>query len=248
MADLHIHSTLSPCGSLEMAPKAIVNKAKEKGINLIAVTDHNSFENAYYVEKAAKSAEIFAFYGMEVQSREEVHVLAIFDIYDKLEAFGKIVYENLPFVPNNPEFFGDQVVVDENDEIIRFEEKLLINSVSLSLEEVVDLIKEHDGLAILSHVNASHFSIISQLGFVPEGLKVDALEVKYDTKPEEIESLGIYKNYPVITSSDAHYLKDIGRGYTIFEMEKPTLVEIRKALSRLENRNYSAFGKHGRIL
>ena len=231
-----------------MSPKAIVNKVKEKGINLIAITDHNSFENAYYAGKAARSAGIFAFYGMEVQSREEVHILAIFDIYDKLEAFGKIIYENLPSVPNNPEFFGDQVVVDENDEIIRFEEKLLVNSVSLSLEEVVNLIKDYDGLAILSHINASHYSIISQLGFIPKGLKVDALEVKYDTKPEEMIGLGISNNYPIISSSDAHYLEDIGRGYTIFEMEKPTLEEIKRALLGLEGRKYSAFGKHGRIV
>lgn len=248
MADLHIHSALSPCGSLEMSPRAIVEGAFSKGINLIAVTDHNSFQNAYFTGKIASKFGIHVLYGIEVQTAEEVHVLAFFDTFELLEKFGEIIYEHLPDVPNNPEFFGDQVVVDENDEVIRFEEKLLINSVDFTIDEVVNLVKSYDGLVALSHVNASHFSVVSQLGFVPEEVGVDALEITYDLRSEELETLNLPRKFPVITSSDSHYLADIGRGYTVFFLESPSVEEIKKALTKSEGRYYMAFGKHGRIV
>ncbi|MEO0230173.1 MAG: PHP domain-containing protein [candidate division WOR-3 bacterium] len=248
MADLHIHSALSPCGSLEMSPKAIVESALKKELNLIAVTDHNSYENAFYTGKIANKYGIQVLYGMEVQTSEEVHVLAFFDTFESLENFGKVIHEHLPDIPNNPEFFGDQVVVDENDEIVRFEEKLLINSVDFTIDEVVSLIKSYGGLSVLSHVNASHFSIVSQLGFVPQEVSVDALEITYDLRPEDLEALNLPQKFPVITSSDSHYLADIGRGYTVFFMESPSIEEIKKALTKSEGRDYMVFGKHGRIV
>lgn len=231
-----------------MSPRAIVESALSKGLNLIAVTDHNSYENAYFVGKIADKYGIYVLYGMEVQTAEEVHVLAFFDTFELLEKFGKVIYEHLPDVPNNPEFFGDQVVVDENDEVIRFEEKLLINSVDFTIDEVVSLVKSYDGLAVLSHVNASHFSVVSQLGFVPEELGVDALEITYDLRPEELETFNLPQKFPVITSSDSHYLADIGRGYTVFFLENPSVNEIKKALTKSEGRDFMVFGKHGRIV
>ncbi|MDI6850519.1 MAG: PHP domain-containing protein [bacterium] len=250
MADFHIHSALSPCGSLEMSPKKIVETALQKGINFIAITDHNAYENSAQLSKFVEKKLISALYGMEVQTSEEVHLLALFDSVEKLKEFGKIVYEHLPNIPNNPDYFGDQVVVDENDEIIKFEEKLLLNSITLSMDEVLSLVKDYGGISVLSHVNATHFSIISQLGFIPENLNVDALEVMYNTEVSKINDKEIpgVSNYPIVMFSDAHYPEEIGRGYVVFNVEKPTVEEIKKALKGLEGRSYEVYGEKGRIL
>jgi PHP family Zn ribbon phosphoesterase len=250
MADFHIHSTLSPCGSLEMSPKKIVETAIQKGINFIAVTDHNAYKNSIQISKFVERNLIHALYGMEIQTSEEVHLLALFDSVEKVKEFGNIIYEHLPNVPNNPDYFGDQVVVDENEEIIKFEEKLLINSIDLNLDEVLNLVELYEGISILSHVNAAHFSIVSQLGFIPKNLKVEAVEVLYNTeaskiKNEEIPGVSLY---PVVTFSDAHYLEEIGRGYVVFNIEEPTVGEIKKALKGLEGRSYEVYGEKGRIL
>ncbi len=250
MADFHIHSTLSPCGSLEMSPKKIVEFALEKGINFIAVTDHNSYENSIQISKFVERNLISALYGMEVQTSEEVHLLALFDSIENLKGFGEIIYEHLPDIPNNPEYFGDQVVVDEDEEIIRFEEKLLVNSITLNLDEVLSLIAHYGGISILSHVNSPHFSIVSQLGFIPENLNIDGVEVIYNTEPSRLNDREIpgISNYPVVTFSDAHYPEEIGRGYVVFNIAKPTLEEVRKALKGLDGRSYEVYGEKGRIL
>jgi len=128
MADLHIHSTLSPCGSLEMSPKKIVQKAKEIGLNLISITDHNSIANSAITQKLSYENGIEYLFGMEVQTEEEIHVLTYFDNYSDLYEVWNIVYERLPDIKNNPDYFGDQVIVDEDENITGYEDKLLINS------------------------------------------------------------------------------------------------------------------------
>jgi len=231
-----------------MSPRRIVEEAVKRGLNIIALTDHNAYENSFYAGKIAREYGLYPLYGIEVQTTEEVHVLGIFETYEDLEKFGCEVYEKLPEVPNNPDYFGDQVVVNEEDEILRFEQKLLLNSVSMSLEEVIWGIKERGGLAFLSHVNADHFSVTSQLGFIPENLPIDGVEVTYNVDSNAFKEIPGILNYPVITSSDSHYPEEIGRGYVIFYIEKPSLEEIKKALQKLEGRYYEAFGKHGRIV
>ncbi|HRD22589.1 MAG TPA: PHP domain-containing protein [Candidatus Hydrothermia bacterium] len=248
MADLHIHSTLSPCGSLDMSPRNIVSAAVKRGLDIIAVADHNSYENAYYTGVIAMKGGVNFLYGIEVQSIEEVHILAFFDSYEELRSFGSIIYDNLPDVSNNPDYFGDQVVVDEDDNIVKVEAKLLLNSTRLTLDEIVDLIKEYNGLAILSHVNAGYFSVISQLGFIPQNLSIDAVEVTCDISRSEINNVPGIGGRPIVTFSDAHYVGDIGRGYTVFFLKEVSVAEIKKALGNLEGRSYEVYGQKGRIL
>lgn len=223
MSDLHIHSVLSPCGSLEMSPKRILEKAQSIGLNLISITDHNSIENSLVTEKLAKKYGINYLFGMEVQTKEEVHILIYFDRFEDLYEIYKIVYENLPDIKNNPEIFGDQVVVDENENIIKFEDKMLLNSTNLSIKELNDIVKKRGGLFIPAHIDSETFSLISQLGFIPSDLEIDFLELTYITEKSNFLMNNLnYSEYKFVSFSDAHYLNDIGRSITIFEIDSPS--------------------------
>src|SRR5512133_2772043 len=152
--DLHIHSTLSPCGSLEMSPKNILDQASAIGLNVIAITDHNMAENGYHVRQMSEKYGLTVLPGMELQTREEIHLLSIFDDFETAFEFQHSVYDLLPEVRNDVEFFGDQVVVDAEENIVRSEEKLLLNSVQMSIEDAVAWIKSRGGLAIPSHIDS----------------------------------------------------------------------------------------------
>ncbi|HOV91430.1 MAG TPA: PHP domain-containing protein [Syntrophorhabdaceae bacterium] len=228
--DLHIHSVLSACASLDMSPKNIVHKAKEVGLDLIAITDHNMTENSLYAHILGKKIGLEVLFGMELQTQEEIHILAIFDDFHVSMEFQKQIYSLLPPIKNDVSYFGDQVVVDENDEIIRFEEKLLLNSSRLSIEEATGWIKSHGGIAIPSHVDSPTFSIISQLGFIPEDIPFDALEIKRRENIPNIIPFIMKKDIPFVSFSDAHYLNDIGKKRTILYMKEPNCKEIELAL------------------
>lgn len=232
--DLHIHSTLSPCGSLDMSPKNIVSRAKEVGLDVIAITDHNMVENTFYAHEIGKELGVFVLFGMELQTQEEIHILAIFDTYDCAVVLQEMIYGLLPDVNNDPDYFGDQVVVNEGDEIVRFEGRLLLNSADISVGDAVSWIKLHDGLAIASHVDSPTFSIISQLGYVPEDLPFDALEIRDVKKVPDVLPLIMRRNMPFVTFSDAHYLQDIGKRRTILEFDRPKCKEMSLALQSLQ--------------
>ncbi|MGB9842858.1 MAG: PHP domain-containing protein [Caldisericia bacterium] len=221
MADLHIHSTLSPCGNLQMSPKKIVEKAKEIGINLISITDHNAIANSLVSQKLANKNGIFYLFGMEVQTDEEIHVLTYFDNFKDLYEVWKIVYEKLPDVKNDPDYFGDQVIVDEDENIIGYEEKLLINSTKISFKELYDIVKKNNGIFIPAHIDRDSFSVISQLGFMPKDIDIEFVELSCNIdKSDFLSEYPDYARYNFISFSDAHFLEDIGRCYTIFIYEE----------------------------
>lgn len=225
-ADLHIHTCLSPCAELEMSPRNIVREAKRKGLHVIGICDHNSAENVPAVEKTAAREGIKVIGGMEVTSREEVHILALFDVVEKLFSLQEIVHENLHGT-NDEKLYGEQVIVNEEEEVIGFSKKLLIGSTDITIDRLVDLIHERDGLAIAAHVDREGFGIIGQLGFIPEGLSLDALEIVEPSKRDTIPQKDVF---PFITSSDAHTLENIGKRYTTFLMKDVTIEELRKCL------------------
>ena len=235
-ADLHIHSCLSPCGDLDMSPRAIVKKSREAGLDLIAVCDHNSAENAAAVLRAAGQKGLCVLPGMEISSREEVHTLAIFDRIDQALEMQDIVYGRLKGT-NRPELFGDQVVANEFDEVEGFNDRLLIGAVQIFLADVVKEVHRLGGLSIASHVDRPSFSILSQLGFVPKDLELDGLEVSVHTDRESAkkEIPGI-SEYALVSFSDAHFLSDVGKASTSFLMESPCVAEIRLALKGQEGR------------
>lgn len=231
-ADLHIHSVLSPCGDLQMSPKAVMKKACEKNLDLIAITDHNSLDNCQVYHQVAGKCGIDLLFGLEVQTAEEIHLITLFDDQKSAEKFAKIIYESLLPVANDPDFFGDQVVIDAEENIIRFEEKALINSSMLSLDDITQLAIEHNAFIFPAHVDAASYSIIGQLGMIPENLKFHACGIT--AKADPIKLVSLYPqlaDYTLIKNSDAHYLDDIGSGYTEFYLDSPTIEELKKACS-----------------
>ena len=229
-ADMHIHTCLSPCADLEMSPRNIVLEAKKKGLDMIGICDHNSAENFPAVEKSADQEGIKVFGGIEITSREEVHVLGLFGNKKDLFFTQNTVYSNLHGI-NDEEKYGLQVVVNEKDEVLNFNNKLLIGATELSIDEVVNLIHRHNGIAIAAHVDREGFSIIANLGFIPDDLSLDALEI---TDPSRKENYSQGKDFVFITSSDAHFIDDIGKRYSCFLMKDINFEEIRKCL-RMEN-------------
>lgn len=231
--DLHIHTCLSPCGESEMIPTKIIEYAKNKGLDFIGISDHNSTENVFAVQKRGEEEKIKVFGGVEITSSEEVHILAFFDDSSSLQKMQEIIYENLDGV-NNADVFGEQIIVDKNDEIIGINDKLLIGATRLSIQEIVDKIHQFNGLAIASHIDRPVFSIISQIGFIPDNLKLDAVEISPKSK------LADYKlqiaNLPIVSFSDAHRLEEIGKAKTTFLLNELTLKEIRNAILHKERR------------
>jgi PHP family Zn ribbon phosphoesterase len=235
-ADLHIHTCLSPCGSLAMVPGVIVKETLNNRLDVIGICDHNATENVAAVRKAAEKEHISVLGGMEITSEEEVHVLALFDDNEKLLELQRMVYENLPGV-NDERAFGEQVVIDENDQLVQVNNRLLIGATRLSLQTVVDVIHSLSGLAIASHVDRDSFGILGQLGFIPEGLRLDALEVSPGISVRDARAnLAGTGRFPVVTFSDAHRPEDIGRRWTGFVVEDMRVEEMRKALLHREGR------------
>ena len=203
--DLHIHSVLSPCGDEDMTPNNIVNMAYLKGLDMISVTDHNSCGNVRAVMKAAEG-KIKVIPGMEINTREEVHVLAYFPTIEKAEDMEKLIKKELIKVKNDPDIFGRQLIMDENDEVVGEEEMLLVNAVDLDIYEIQKEVKERGGIFVPAHIDRSSYSVLSNLGFLPPDLEVDGVEI---TEKNFSDLSAMYADYPLFSSSDAHYLEDI---------------------------------------
>ncbi|MEA3222682.1 MAG: PHP domain-containing protein [Thermodesulfobacteriota bacterium] len=234
--DLHIHTCLSPCADLDMYPRVLVEKSLEKGLDIIAICDHNSSENVQYVIKAAQGKKLIVLPGMEVTTKEEVHILALFDRLDELLLLQEIVYNALPG-KNDENLFGCQAIVNEADEVEGLSERLLIGATTLSLKEWEEKVHTLGGLAIAAHIDRQSFSVISQLGFIPEDIKFDALEIS--TRLEIDEARKEYPqllSYPFLKSSDAHFLNDIGSASTRFYLEEGTISEMKMALEKRNGR------------
>ena len=236
-ADLHIHTCLSPCASLDLSPRKIVERAREERLDIIAVTDHNSAKNVRVVAELGEGLRLKVIAGMEVQTREEIHLLTLFPEWAAIVPWEEEVSRHLPDVKNDPEVFGDQPVVDGEGNILGFEDRLLINSLDLSLEEVKRRVEERGGLVIPSHFNKGSFSLISQLGMLPVDLRLEALEM---TRRTELGNWGLPvhppPSVPRLISSDSHFLEDIGSAYTVYLLAEPSLEELRLAFGGREGR------------
>lgn len=237
-ADLHIHSVLSPCGDLSQSPRRIIQAAQKNGLDIIGLTDHNASENAPPTMRLGEKAGVAVIPGMEVTTVEEVHVLALFaTLAEAGEMQGK-VYQRLQPGENDPARFGYQVIVDEYENILGVNRRLLLGATDMDVETTVDYVHRYGGLAVASHVDRPAFSMTSQLGFIPPGL-FDALELSPFGKAEDFAASG----YPIVRSSDAHQPADIGKGYTVFELAAPTFAEIKMALRNEGGRRIAGHGR-----
>ncbi len=232
VAELHVHTVLSPCADVEMIPPLIVQAALRKGIQILAITDHNATANVKSVQKAAKGTGLVVLPGMEMQTQEEVHMLCLFDTLEQLETWQGIINIHLPALENTPEYFGEQFVVDETGDFICREDRLLITSSRLSLDEAFVKVIDLGGLAIPAHVDREAFGLFANLGFVPPELPIDALEISNRITIEKAQNkYPILEKYALIKSGDVHYLNDF-LGANHFHIFRPTIDELRKAFHR----------------
>ncbi len=201
--DLHIHSALSPCADDEMTPNNIVNMALIKGLDVIAVCDHNCADNTPAIEKAAENSGLLFIPGVEVNTAEEVHLLVLFAEVDKAVAFGDVIYDSLPDMKNEPEFFGNQLIMDADDEVTGIKEKMLLSASAFGLSQCYGMAAEYGGVAIPAHVNKEVNSLLANLGFFPEDIHIPTIEVWRGGM--ELDTDG----FNLVYNSDAHTLGDI---------------------------------------
>ncbi len=235
-ADLHIHSCLSPCSDWDMSPKKIVQKSLEQHLDLIVICDHNTAENAAATVREGARQGLAVLPGIEICSKEEVHLVTVFKEIEDTLKMQEFIYKHLTG-KNQPEVFGHQVVADEHDHVLGENPRLLIGATRLSLNDIVKKVHQLAGICISSHVDRPSYSLIGQLGFIPENLPLDAVEVSYrvplNKARSQIPGIG---NYPCVTSSDAHFLHDIGKVWTELVLAAPTLQELILALAGTDGR------------
>lgn len=230
--DLHIHSCLSPCGSDDSTPANIVGMAIVAGLDAIAITDHNSCLNVSVAMELGEAYGVTVIPGMELTTSEEVHVLCYFKELEKAMAFSRYVSENTPAIQNKPEFFGHQLIVDSDDNVIREENQLLTVASNISFDYVQRILNDYDGLMVPAHINKATTSLISNLGMLPENPDFTAVEIQTTDKiPELTEKYPYLQKCHILTSSDAHYLKDIQNPVHVLHAEENTAESIVDALS-----------------
>ena len=229
--DLQIHSCLSPCGDLGCSPKNIARAAKEKGLDVIALTDHNTTDNCPAICDVVKNIPgLTVYYGTEVTSSEEVHIICLFGDVKTAVAFGEFVKSHLPDRKNDTEYFGDQPIVDAEDNIIGFEDAFLVGSTDLSINIITEKVHSEGGIAVASHVDRAINSIFAQLGLWPDDAVIDAADLSITAIDESKWRLLIPEGIPIIRTSDAHFLDDIGCQFTTLDMKSSDFDSFKKAL------------------
>jgi predicted metal-dependent phosphoesterase TrpH len=219
-----------------MSPKKIVRQSLAVGLDLIAICDHNTAENTGAVMIEGRKRGLGVLPGIEICSREEVHIIALFDQLEKTMAMQDIIYDHLPG-KNNPEVFGHQVIANERDEVLGENPRLLIGATKLPLHKIVEKTHKLGGLSLSSHVDRTAYGIIGQLGFIPPDLKIDGVEVSHRVALQKArDTIPAIGDLPCVASSDAHFLEDIGKAHTVFLMACPSLEEIRRALAGRRDR------------
>ena len=209
LADLHNHSCLSPCGSLDLSPKSLLEFGAARGLKLMALTDHNSSLNCPAFAKLSSQYGIIPIFGMEACTTEEIHILCLFVNLDACMAFSDYAYSILTPFMNDPEKTGDQIYVDEDENIEGEVDYYLINPIDLSVDTIGWKVSEYGGIVIPAHVDRLAFSMTSQLGVVVEG-PWTAIECVRIPPVVNGSPLNTYR-YPLITSSDAHYCEHVAR-------------------------------------
>lgn len=231
--DLHIHTLLSPCAGIEMIPINIVMKVLELGIDMIAITDHNAVGNVSSVMDFVKkyAPELVVLPGMEITSREEVHILGILPTLESARELEIIIHNHLSDAPDK-NYSTEQLIVDEDANFVRYEEHFLLGATDFSVEEISNLVHSFGGIVIPAHIDRESFGLIYTLGFFPPNLKVDAVEVsKFATEKDlDVVKNSIPYKIPIISSSDAHFLSDFSKPRTFLDLEEKSFEALKKTL------------------
>lgn len=243
-AELHVHTVLSPCAQIEMIPPLIVREALNSGIEILAITDHNASENIISIQKAAQNQNLIILPGMELQTKEEVHVLCLFDTLEQIREFQQFVDANMPDIPNKPDFFGEQFVVDETGDFIRNEEKLLLASADISLTQAYNKVEQLEGLFIPAHINRKAFGLIEVLGIVPTDIHIEAVEISRHITPEQATTrFPQIAGIPLIQNGDVHGIEEF-LGANLITIEQPSIKELKWALQGMNGRSWKIALRH----
>ena len=237
LVDLHVHTVLSPCAEIEMIPPLIVERAEELGLGVVAITDHNCAANARAVIEAARGTGLVVLPGMEVQTREEVHMLCLFDAVDQVNQWQDVVSAALPDLKNRERVFGAQYVVDATAEYLYTEERMLATSADLTVEQVVQQVNALGGICLPAHVDRPSYSLLANLGFIPPDLPIAGIELSSLTTPGKFVELFPYlAEYGMIINGDAHRLEEM-TARTRVQVTAPTVPELRLALAGQKGRS-----------
>ncbi len=248
VADLHVHTLLSPCAEIEMTPRHIVMQAAANGVNLVAITDHNVCGNVLPAIRVGQELGVVVWAGVEVETMEGGHVVVLFDSLKKLLKFQEVLDKNMPDMQNNAEKFGGQFIVDENDEFIKEETRMLLASVKLDVDALIALADSLGGVCIAAHVDKPAYSLLSYLGFIQADSGFVAVEISRNSLKEltEKKMAKLLGNLPYITNSDAHMINDFLTGpKNYIYMKQPTIEEFKLALKGLDGRKIEAGKKIG---
>lgn len=229
--DLHIHSCLSPCGDDDMTPANIAGMAALKGLEVIALTDHNTCRNCPAFMAAAAEYGVLAVPGMEINTSEEVHAVCLFPTLETALDFDTYVYKKLIKFPNNEAIFGKQQIYDEQDQVCGSEPNLLINATQLSFDGLWELVLSYGGVMFPAHVDKTANSLIANLGFIPPDSQFTTAEVKDLRKLHQLRRDHPYlEQCRIISNSDAHYLEHINEPELTIPVEERTAAAVVGAL------------------
>ncbi|MDF2985856.1 MAG: hypothetical protein K0R50_1366 [Eubacterium sp.] len=231
--DLHIHTALSPCADNDMTPNNIVNMSILKGLDVIAITDHNSCANVEACTAAAADKQLLVIPGMEVETAEEIHVICLFPDFGKAMEMQNWIYSRLPAYKNNEGVFGSQLIMDWQDNIIRKEDRLLLVSATITINEVFRIVNQQlKGLAVPAHIDRQANSLISSFGVIPEDIDISCVEIRNRSREALLEEHHPkLKNINKIYSSDAHYLGNISERQNFVEVDEINAEGVLRALS-----------------
>lgn len=240
-ADLHIHTLLSPCASLEMSPALIVKEAYNKGLDIIAITDHNHTAHNTLIRTMAEEKGIHVLFGVELNSAEEIHCLAYFDTEEQMKQMQSFIDKKINKIKNKAELTGYQVVIDRDERITGHIDHSLYASLNAGIEELCDLVHKLGGIFVPAHIDRPYNSLYSQLGLFPDNFYPDAVEISFKTECDELrDEHPELDHLALIKNSDAHYPGNIGRGASMFRMEEFLLEEVKMAFAGHKGREVTA--------
>ena len=216
--DLHLHSCLSPCGDEAMTPATIAGMCKLSGLDAAALTDHNTCGNCAAFCQAAEAYGLLALPGMELCTREEVHIVCVFPDLERAGAFQEEVYRSLGEARNDPAIFGRQLYLDADDRVLGEEPRLLAGATAIGVYEVPALVERYGGAAWPAHIDRSSFSLLSNLGLWDPGLGFSLAEVSRNCPPDFVSGRRDLRGVPTITGCDAHYLEQISDAGQVMEV------------------------------
>lgn len=220
--DLHLHSCLSPCGSNDMTPANLAGMCALAGLQVVALTDHNTTGNCAAFAQAAARYGLLAIPGMELCTREEVHVVCLFPDLSRADEFCAYVYQRLPGIPNNKKVFGEQLIMDSEDGVLGEETRLLVGATDIGLYDVPELVASFGGFAYPAHIDRPSNSVLSQLGIWDPDLKFTLAEVSLRC-PEDLFSRPDLQHLRRISACDAHYLDQIPDAYQYMELSEVSI-------------------------